>query len=102
MTATGVDTDRFNECMALTTNLHGPSKCGDYEQTSGLLVISAGSNTAGLRVRIMNDLCHKRFLKYVQITLSVPDAGAIQGNAMSARLRIDDDDFLEKECFWSK
>ena len=102
LTATGVDTARFDECMALATNLRGPSKCGDYEQTSGFVVIPAGSNTAGFGIRIMNDLCHERFLKYVQITLSVPGAGALQGNAVSARLRIDDDDFLEKECFWSK
>jgi len=102
LTATGVDTARFDECMALATNLRGPSKCGDYEQTSGIIVIPVGSNTAGFTIRIMNDLCHERFLKYAQITLSVPGAGALQGNAMSARLRIDDDDFLEKECFWTK
>ena len=74
----------------------------DYEQTSGNLIIPIGSNQAGFKIRIMNDLCKERFLKYVQISLSVPGAGVLQSEALSARLRIDDDDFLEKTCWWTK
>ena len=102
LTATGVDTTKFDECMNMATNLRGPAKCGDYEQTSGNLIIPQGSNQAGFQIRIMNDLCHERFLKYVQLTLSVPGSSTLQGEAHSARLRIDDDDFLEDECWWSK
>tara|TARA_B110000090_G_C13234328_1_gene389908 strand:- start:113 stop:265 length:153 start_codon:yes stop_codon:yes gene_type:complete len=50
----------------------------------------------------MNDLCHERFLKYVQVTLSVPGAGPLQGEAVSAKIRIDDDDFAQSVCWWSK
>jgi hypothetical protein len=98
LTATGVDTLKYDECQTIATDLRGPALCGDYEQTSGTLVIPASSNQAGFQVRIMNDLCYERFLKFVQVTLSVPGSAALQGETLSAKIRIDDDDFEESAC----
>ena len=102
LTAKGVDSVQFENCMAMAASLRGLNNCGDYEQTVGVLTIPQGSNTAGFKIRIMNDLCHERYLKYLQITLSVPGGGSLQSNALSARLRIDDDDFLLQTCDWSE
>merc|ERR1712224_178021 len=86
LTATGVDTIKFDECKTIATDLRGPALCGDYEQTSGTLIIPASSNQAGFQVRIMNDLCYERFLKFVQVTLSVPGSAALQGETLSAKI----------------
>ena len=32
-------------------------------------------------MKIMNDQCHERFLKFVQVTLSVPGSSALQGES---------------------
>jgi len=101
LTALGVDKYKFAACMQIPTNLRGPAKCGDYQQTSGNLLIPAGANSGGFKVPIMNDLCLEQFPKYIQITIAVPGSNALQGEAMSAKVRIDDDDFLQSKCFWS-
>jgi hypothetical protein len=98
LTATGVDATKFTECLGIASNLRGISGCGDYQQTTGQLIIPVGSNEAGFKVKIMNDLCYERFLKFVQVTLSVPGSSALQGETLLAKVRIDDDDFLEDEC----
>jgi len=101
ITALGVDKYKFSECMGIATNLRGPAKCGDYQQTSGNLLIPAGANSGGFKVPIMNDLCLEKFPKYIQVTLSIPGGASLQGEAMSTKIRIDDDDFLQNKCFWS-
>lgn len=98
LTATGVDATKFAECMGIAANLRGPSGCGDYQQTTGQLVIPVGSNEAGFKVNIMNDQCYERFLEFVQVTLSVPGSSVLQGETLSAKIRIDDDDFLSDPC----
>merc|ERR1711988_257969 len=102
LTATGVDATKFAACQALAATLRGPANCGDYEQTTGNLVIPEGSNQAGFKVKIMNDQCRERFLKFVQVTLSVPGSSVLQGESMVAKIRIDDDDFESSTCDWSK
>ena len=37
-------------------------------------------------------------LCFAQLTLSVPGAAAFTGEAVQAKLRIDDDDFTREEC----
>ena len=46
----------------------------------------------------MNDQCYERFLEFVQVTLSVPGSSVLQGETLSAKIRIDDDDFLSEPC----
>ena len=82
----------------MATNERGAAKCGDYQQTKGYLVIPANSNGGGFTVRIMNDLCFERYMKYIQVTISMPGSAALQGESMSARIRIDDDDFTNNIC----
>jgi hypothetical protein len=84
--------------MDLATNERGPAGCGDYEQTKGVLRLAAGSVSGGFDVRIMNDLCKERFMKYIQVTISVPGSAALQGEAVSCKIRIDDDDYLLDPC----
>jgi hypothetical protein len=101
LSAMGVDKDTFAACLLLPTDQRGPAACGDYQQTRGTLFIPAGSNSGGFQVPIMNDLCNERFMKYIQITISVPGSAALQGASMSATLRIDDDDYLQPVCAWT-
>ena len=42
LTATGVDSTKFAACLALAATLRGPANCGDYEQTTGNLIIPEG------------------------------------------------------------
>ena len=98
LSAQGVDNTKFEACMNLATNERGPAGCGDYEQTKGVLHLAAGSVSGGFDVRIMNDLCKERFMKYIQVTISVPGSAALQGETVSCKIRIDDDDYLLNPC----
>ena len=72
--------------------------CGDYQQATGEVTFAAGSSTALFTVNIMNDLCYEHFSEYVQLTLSIPGSGVLQGESYFAKLRIDDDDFDDGTC----
>jgi hypothetical protein len=98
LTARGVDNTKFDACQNIPTNERGPSGCGDYEQTQGVLFIPKGSNSGGFKVKLMNDLCYERFLEYIQVTLSVPGSAALQGNSVVTKIRIDDDDYTSQPC----
>lgn len=98
LSATGVDVYKFADCQSVAPNLRGPG-CGDYQQTRGYMVIPANTASGGFKIPIMNDLCNERFPKYIQITIAVPGAAALQGESVSTRLRIDDDDFLQAVCY---
>ena len=93
LTARGMDSARYEECLAMATMDRGPAGCGDYEQSSGVVIIPAGVKSGGFTVRILDDLCKERFMEYIQVTLSVPGAAALQGERLSAKIRIDDNDY---------
>jgi hypothetical protein len=38
----------------------------------GIVVFEAGGDSGVFEINIMNDLCNERFMKYLQLTLSVP------------------------------
>eukprot|EP01034_Spumella_vulgaris_P023126 gene23126-29319_t len=98
LTARGVDSSKFDECMLLSVRERAPVGCGDYEQSTGLVVIEPGDMSGGFTVRIMDDLCYERFMEYIQVTISVPGSAALQGETLSAKVRIDDNDFGFYEC----
>jgi hypothetical protein len=116
LTARGVDSFKFDKCMALSVRERAAVGCGDYEQSSGLVVIEPGDMSGGFTVRIMDDLCYEAFMEYIQvryfvmnvlwssshsfsqITISVPGSAALQGETLSAKVRIDDNDFGFHEC----
>merc|ERR1712070_113898 len=98
ISAKGVDSVKYAECLGIAASLRASSGCGDYEQTTGVVYFVENANSGGFEVNIMNDQCKQRFFRYVQITLSVPGASALQGEIVSAKIRIDDDDFLQQEC----
>ena len=98
ITAVGVDADKYAACLLLSPLQRGPAFCGDYRQTEGYLVIEAGLAIAGFEVPIVNDECNERYLKFLEVTISVPGSNALQGERVSAKVRIDDDDFLQATC----
>ena len=98
LTAKGVDTDKFDECLTLPTVQRNAAGCYHYEQTSGVVTIAAGSSTGGFTVRIMNDLCRQHYFRNLQLTISVPGSASLQGESMQSMLRIDDDDFILSAC----
>lgn len=116
LTAKGVDGYKYAACLLLSPANRGPAGCGDYEQTQGKIYYPEGANSGGFTVNIVNYLCSKPFLKFIQVslsnfseysgsefplvqlTLSVPGAGGIQGQSFTAKLRIDDDNFLYQQC----
>jgi len=98
ITARGIDKYKFDECLGLSPLNRASTGCGDYEQTRGLLNIAPLQNSGGFKIRIMNDLCRERYMKYLQVTISVPGASAVQGENVMAKVRIDDDDFNNLYC----
>ena len=99
LTASGVDASKFTDCFQnIPTNLRGAAGCGDYQLTRGIMVIPAHTASGGFKIPIMNNLCLTRFPRYIQVTISVPGSAGLQGESVSARVRIDDDDFIQKPC----
>jgi hypothetical protein len=67
LTARGIDSEHFEACLMTPIAARPDAHCGDYEQTSGVLVIAAGDTSGGFYVRIMDDLCYERRLEYIQV-----------------------------------
>ena len=97
LTAKGIDSTKFDECLSLGLKLR-TSGCGDYEQSSGEITFDVGITSTTFYVRIMNDPCFEHYSEYVQVHLSIPGTYAPFGEGLSARIRIDDDDFTETTC----
>jgi hypothetical protein len=93
LSATGVDSNKYAECLELPPLKRGLAGCGDYEHTQGLMTIAAGDDRGTFTVGIVDDRCREHFMEFVQLTLSVPGSSSLQGEYMSAKLRIDDNDF---------
>eukprot|EP00607_Mallomonas_marina_P001833 CAMPEP_0182440058 /NCGR_PEP_ID=MMETSP1167-20130531/86819_1 /TAXON_ID=2988 /ORGANISM="Mallomonas Sp, Strain CCMP3275" /LENGTH=734 /DNA_ID=CAMNT_0024633901 /DNA_START=486 /DNA_END=2688 /DNA_ORIENTATION=- len=93
LTAKAVDPIKYAACEQLPPNRRAPAGCGDYRQSNGFLTIPEGSTYGAIKVPITNNNCLDRFLKYMQITLSVPGSAALQGETTIAKIRKDDDDF---------
>jgi hypothetical protein len=66
LTARGVDSNKYRACMEMATGDRAALGCGDYEQTSGLMVIESGRTTGGFTVNIMDDYCYEPDLKFIQ------------------------------------
>jgi hypothetical protein len=96
LTATGVHRDKVEDCKK--QRIEDRIGCGDYEQSSGTLTFSVGQKEASFNVTIVNDNCWERHLKYVQLSLHIPGAGAILGEHFRSQLRIDDDDWMGQIC----
>lgn len=84
--------------MLLAPGDRGAAGCGDYEQTMGQLRFNVGAVRAILTINLMDDLCRERYPEYIQLTISVPGSASLQGEKLSAIVRIDDDDNLMPEC----
>jgi hypothetical protein len=93
LTATGVDSNKYAECLELPPLKRGAAQCGDYEHTQGLMTIAAGDDRGTFTVGIVDDRCREHFMEFIQLTISVPGSASLQGESMSAKLRIDDNDF---------
>jgi len=98
LSAKGVDRLKYTYCMTIPPADRGPLDCGDYLQASGRFTIFAGDTSGEFKVYLIDDLCHEKYPEYIQVTLSVPGSNALQGSKVSAKLRIDDDDFLREKC----
>jgi hypothetical protein len=70
LTATGIDAEKYAACQELSPTDRGPAYCGDYQQTSGYLVIEEGKDIAGFEVPIINDECNER-LKFIEVFLFI-------------------------------
>ena len=98
LSAVGVDAEKFAECLTLPTGTRSGALCGHYQQTSGIVRIPPGTTSGVFTINIMNDLCRQKFFRYVQLTVSVPGSSVLQSEILSAKVRIDDDDFLLADC----
>jgi hypothetical protein len=92
LTAIGIDSNKYNECLRLPKMQRGAAQCGDYEHTRGVMVLEQGRDRSTFTVAIVDDLCQERFMKFIQLTLSIPGTNALQGEVLSAKIRIDDND----------
>lgn len=84
LSAQGIDSNKFNECMLLPVKERTSSGCFDYEQTRGLMHILRGDDRGTFTVRIVNDLCQERFMKYVQVEhrLCIADWKVLKSNVI--------------------
>lgn len=98
ISAKGIDSAKYASCLAMAASLRANAGCGDYEQTTGIIYFSEGANSGGFEINLMNNQCRQRYFRYIQLTLSVPGSSALQGELVSAKVRLDDDDFLQPEC----
>ena len=94
LTARGIDDDCWLQCSGGPVDSAPTTGCGDYVQTAGVTTFGKGEIAAFFYVNIVDDPCTES-AEYVQLSLSVPGAPALQGEQFLARLRIDDDDFPE-------
>ena len=94
LSALGVGNEVANEC--LKRSIENRTGCGDYEHTSGILTFEPGIMSASFEIRIIDDFCWERHMKYVQLNLHIPGGVLIQGERFRAQLKIDDDDWLNK------
>jgi hypothetical protein len=93
LSATGVDSNKYAECLELPPLKRGAVGCGDYEHSQGLMTIAAGDDRGTFTVGIVDDRCREHFMEFIQLSISVPGSASLQGEFMTAKLRIDDDDF---------
>lgn len=70
LTARGVDEAKYVACMEMSPQLRAAAGCGDYLHTTGVVVFEADATSAGFAVRIIDDLCRERFMKYIQVRYS--------------------------------
>ena len=95
LSAVGVDKNKVQTCLHLPINER--NGCGDYEHTSGILTFKPGMPSINFEVKIIDDSCWERHMKYIQLNLHIPGGSLIQGENFRAQLKIDDDDWLGKD-----
>eukprot|EP01038_Epipyxis_sp_PR26KG_P006150 gene6150-8477_t len=98
ITAVGVDAIKYKFCEEIPPIMRGSNGCGDYEQSTGQVVINSGDSSGAFKVRIVDDLCYEKNFKFIQVSLSVPGAASLGSEILSAKIRIDDNDFGRKSC----
>jgi hypothetical protein len=96
LSAVGVDTIKFDECMNMPTN-HQIIGCGDYEQISGVITFHPNQEHAYFEVRITDDHCIENHMEYIQMNLHQIGGSPLRGEGYRAQLRIDDDDVSGEE-----
>ncbi len=94
LSAVGIDSKKFDACLNLP--IEKRNDCGDYEHRSGLLHFDPGVSSTVFEIRIVDDYCWERHLKYVQLSLHIPGGIVLQGENYRAQLKIDDDDWINK------
>jgi hypothetical protein len=101
LTATGIDSKKYEACLHLPKMQRGLAECGDYEQTRGYMILEEGRDRSTFTVGIVDDLCQEKFMKFIQLTLSIPGANVMQGEMVSAKIRIDDNDDIygDQYCY---
>ena len=67
LTAKGVDSTKYEACLAQSPAERGPAVCGDYEQTTGRIHFNEGDNSGGFYVNILNYQCAQPYLKFFQV-----------------------------------
>lgn len=98
LSAKGVNDEMYLTCMAMSPYHRGLYGCGNYRRVQGTLFIPRGYNFSGFTVPLINDDCLSRFPKYIQLNLYVTGSAVFAGQATSAVIRIDDDDFDSAGC----
>ena len=86
LTARGVDTAKYQECIRLEHHLR--EDCGDYEHTSGTVSFPIGVSEVYFTIGIVDDDVREPNLEYAQLLLHVPGGGPLQGEQYRAKLRI--------------
>ena len=67
LTAKGVDSTKYQACLAQSPSERGPAECGDYEQTTGRIYFNEGDNSGGFYVNILNYRCAQPYLKFFKV-----------------------------------
>lgn len=97
ITAIGVDKETFDACQ-LRPISERKNECGDYQLTTGDLVLDAGLSSKSFFVPVMDNGCYEHPMEYFKVQLSVPGGGAILGEDYTAVVRLDDNDHTADPC----
>ena len=71
--------------------------CGDYEQSTGVLQMKENETSGGFTIRLVDNTC-REVAEFIQVSISPYGAAALQGERVSATVRIDDNDLDLSKC----
>lgn len=100
LSATGISTAAFDECLQLPAEQRDAYGCGLYEHTQGVLEFAPGIARRDITVRLMDDACWSSdSVRLFAVQLGLPGGMPLTGPEHRVIVRVDDNDSVKPEEF---